>query len=83
MSWMVTRPHHHLVQTLAKSCATAVHVDHLDVADGKDITRRFIEDIQFNLANAKIKLLIQRQMFVVDRPGRVRIRGFQSLPERL
>lgn len=57
-----------------------MHVDHLHVADWKCIGRRFIEHIDFKLAYAKIQLPIQRQMFVVHRPRRFRIRFFERLP---
>ena len=80
MARVTTRPRHNLIKAKAQPGTTAVHVDHLNVADGESITRRLIENIQFNFANAKIQLLIQRQVFVVDRPRRLRIRRFQCLP---
>ena len=80
MARVTTRPRHNLIKAKAQPGTTAVHVDHLNVADWKGITRRLIENIQFNFADAKIQLLIQRQMFVVDRPRRLRIGRFQCLP---
>lgn len=80
MARVTARPRHDLIKAQAQPNTTAVHVDHLNVADRKDITRRLIENIQFNFSDTKIQLLRQRQMFVVDRPRRVRIRSFQCLP---
>jgi len=57
-----------------------VHVDHLHVTDRKSITHGFVEHIEFKFADAKIQLLIQRQMLIVNGHGRLGIRRCERLP---